>query len=98
MSSCEKINNRITVGLITIGVFVILLGPRTEAQKREERKPQTISTIAFISSRYDPALKPPAWLLAAEIYLMNGDGTNVRRLRTTRPERASLRCLLTASG
>ena len=77
----REINNRITVGLITIGVFIMgLLGPRAEAQKLEERKPQTISTIAFISSRYDPALKPPAWLLAAEIYLMNGDGTNVRRI------------------
>jgi len=81
MSTCEKIKNRITVGLIIIGVFITgLLAPRTEAQKREEKKPQTIPTIAFISSRYNPALKPPAWLLAAEIYLMNGDGTNVRRI------------------
>jgi TolB protein len=81
MSTCEKIKNRITFGLIIIGVFVTgLLAPRTEAQRREEKKPQTIPTIALISSRYDPALKPPAWLLAAEIYLMNGDGTNVRRL------------------
>jgi TolB protein len=81
MSTCEKIKNRITFGLIIIGVFITgLLAPRTEAQKREEKKPQTIPTIALISSRYDPALKSPAWLLAAEIYLMNGDGTNVRRI------------------
>ena len=81
MSTCEKIKNRIAVGLIIIVVFIPgLLGPRTEAQKREEKKPQTIPTIAFISSRYDPALKSPAWLRAAEIYLMNGDGTNVRRI------------------
>src|SRR5215204_339961 len=81
MSTCEIIKNRITVGLIIIGVFISgLLAPRTEAQKREHKKSETISTIAFISSSYDPALKPPVWLLAAEIYLMNGDGTNVRRI------------------
>jgi TolB protein len=81
MSTCEKIKNQIAVGLITIGVFIAgLLAPRTEAQKREEKRPPIISTIAFISSRYDPGLKPPAWLLAAEIYLMNGDGTNVRQI------------------
>src|SRR5687767_8326855 len=81
MSTCEKTKNRMTVGLIIIGVFITgLLGPRTEAQKREEKKSQTIPTIAFISSRYDPVLKSPAWLLAAEIYLMNGDGTNVRQI------------------
>jgi TolB protein len=80
MSTCEKIKNRITVGLIIIGVFITGLLAPTEAQKREEKESQTIPTIAFISSRYDPALNPPAWLLAAEIYLMNGDGTNVRRI------------------
>jgi TolB protein len=81
MRTCEKIKNRTTVGLIIIGVFITgLLALRTEAQKREENRPQPISTVAFISSRYDPALKSPAWLLAAEIYLMNGDGTNVRRI------------------
>ena len=81
MITCEKMKNLITVGLIIIGVFITgLLGLRTEAQKQEEKKSQTISTIAFISSRYDPALIPPAWLFAAEIYLMNGDGTNVRRI------------------
>ncbi|MDQ3489931.1 MAG: hypothetical protein M3449_02540, partial [Acidobacteriota bacterium] len=81
MYTCEKIENRIIVGSIIIGVFITgLLGLPTEAQKREEKKSETIPTIAFISSRYDPALMPPAWLLAAEIYLMNPDGTNVRRI------------------
>jgi TolB protein len=81
MSTRENIKNRITIGLTIIGVFITgLLAPRTEAQKPEEKKPQTIPTIAFISSRYDPALKPSAWLLGAEIYLMNGDGTNARRI------------------
>lgn len=81
MGTCKKSKNRIAVGLVFIGVFIAgILEPRTEAQKGEEKKSQTISTIAFISSRYDPALKSPAWLLTAEIYLMNGDGTNVRRI------------------
>jgi Tol biopolymer transport system component len=35
------------------------------------------STIAFVSTRDDPAANP---LLAAEIYLMNADGTNPRRI------------------
>jgi Tol biopolymer transport system component len=81
MSTCEKIKNRITVGLITIGVFVTgVLAPHTGALKQKEETPQIISTIAFISSRYEPALKAPEWLRSAEIYLMNGDGTNVRRI------------------
>ena len=81
MSACGKIKNRITVGLIIIGVFITgLLGSPTEAQKREEEKLRTTPTIAFISSRYDPALISPAWLFTAEIYLMNADGTNVRRI------------------
>ncbi len=68
MITCEKIKNRITVGLLIIGVFITgLLGLHTEAQKREEKKSEAIPTIAFISSRFDPALKPPAWLRAAEI-------------------------------
>ena len=81
MSTYEKIKNRITGGLLILGVFITgLLGVRTEAQKREEKRSEAVPTIAFISSRYDPALMPPAWLLSAEIYLMNPDGTNVRRI------------------
>jgi TolB protein len=36
------------------------------------------STIAFVSTRDNPALTPP--IKAAEIYLMSADGTNPRRL------------------
>ncbi len=76
-----KFRDRIAIGLIAIGVFITgQFGPSTPAQKRNQEMPQTASTIAFISSRYDPALKPLPWLLAGEIYLMNGDGTNVRRI------------------
>jgi Tol biopolymer transport system component len=81
MRTCKTINNRINVALIIVGILMNgLLEPRTKAQKGEEKRSETVSTIAFISNRYDPALKSPAWLLAAEIYLMNGDGTNVRRI------------------
>src|SRR5688500_7825370 len=81
MRTGETIENRVTIGLFIVGVFITgLLGPHTEAQKQEEQKSGTIPTIAFISSQFDPVLIPPAWLLAAEIYLMNGDGTHVRRI------------------
>ena len=35
------------------------------------------STVAFVSTQHDPLTDP---LLAAEIYLMDGDGTDVRRI------------------
>src|SRR5215203_2468731 len=76
-----SVKNQFTVGLLIMGiVFCGPVGSRTEAQKRDETKPQSVSTIAFISSRHDPALISPAWLLSAEIYLMNGDGSNARRI------------------
>jgi Tol biopolymer transport system component len=37
-----------------------------------------VSTIAFVSTRDNPAFTPPA--NAAEIYLMDGDGTDPQRL------------------
>ena len=81
MSARGKIQNRITVGLIIIGFFITgLLESPTQAQKREKEKLSPMPSVAFISSRYDPALVPPAWLFAAEIYLMNADGTNVQRI------------------
>jgi TolB protein len=81
MGACGKIKNLITVGLIIIGFLITeFLESPTAAQKREEEKLRITPTFAFISSRYDSALMSPAWLLAAEIYLMNADGTNVRRI------------------
>lgn len=38
------------------------------------------STIAFVSTRHDPTADLQRVLLASEIYLMNEDGTNPRRL------------------
>lgn len=50
-------------------------GTRAQAQGGEEQQVPR-STIVFASTRDDPT----GTLLAAEIYLMNGDGTNPRRL------------------
>jgi TolB protein len=52
--------------------------PGTPAQTRSgEEQAELLSTIVFVSTRDDPTGNP---LLAAEIYLMNGDGTNPRRV------------------
>jgi hypothetical protein len=52
-----------------------------------------ISTIAFTSTRDNPTLFGPA----LEIYLMDADGTNVRRLtERTRPVRPLRPCPRTA--
>jgi Tol biopolymer transport system component len=62
----------------------ILLGTLADSQGRREPKNEMVSTIAFVSTRHDPAADPAidsqrAWL-AAEIYLMDGDGTHPRRV------------------
>jgi hypothetical protein len=81
MSTGETIKNRIAVGLTIIGVFIKgLLAPRTEAQKREEKRPADDTDHCFHKQPLRPRAQPPAWLLAAEIYLMHGDGTNARRI------------------
>jgi TolB protein len=69
-------NRRGEIALLS-GVLVSgLLGARVQTARRP--------TIAFVSTRHDstvdPAVDPQRALLAAEIYLMNGDGTNPRRL------------------
>ena len=54
----------------------LLLGARAQSPLR--------STIAFVSTRHDSTtdttIDPQRALLTAEIYVMNGDGTNPRRL------------------
>jgi hypothetical protein len=53
--------------------------PSTRAQTQSgEERAELRSTIAFVSTRDDPTTSSP-WL-ASEIYLMNGDGTNPRRV------------------
>ena len=61
-----------------------LFGAWARTQQRREEQSGLHSTIAFVSTRHDPAADPAvdpqrAWL-AAEIYLMDGDGTNPRRI------------------
>jgi len=55
-----------------------------QTQKQSETRPVPGSTIAFVSTRHEPTLDtaadPVRAFLAAEIYLMNGDGTNLRRI------------------
>ena len=81
----KRNKNRKTPILITFmavcGWWVIVLGNRAPAQKPNEKKEEMVSTIAFVSTRHLPAGDPLLGLaLGSEIYLMNGDGTNVRRL------------------
>lgn len=71
--------------LMLIGVSAAaVLGSRAETPNRGEKQTGLRSTIAFVSTRHDPGTDPAvdpmrAWL-AAEIYLIDGDGTNPRRL------------------
>src|SRR6266498_4401891 len=71
---------------VVIGVLAAaLLGTWAQPQNKQG---VLRSTIAFVSTRHDPAADPAvdaqrAWL-AAEIYLMDGDGTNPRRLTENR--------------
>ncbi len=62
---------------------VTLLASAVEGQPAVQGADQgefeLVSTIAFTSTRDNPAIDPR---VAAEIYLMNGDGTNSRRLTT----------------
>src|SRR5947207_15125288 len=58
---------------------VTLLGVWAQAKNNGEKQSGLRSTIAFVSTRHDPEADPAvdpmrAWL-AAEIYLMDGDGT-----------------------
>jgi TolB protein len=84
-------NRRDPTAQVTLAAAVIigasgvgLLGARAEPRKRGETQAALRSTIAFVSTRHDsavdPTVDPQRALLAAEIYMMNGDGTNPRRL------------------
>jgi len=85
MSLRKKIKKATLAGSMLIGVSgAALLGAWAQTQDRGEKQAVLRSTIAFVSTRHEPAADPAvdaqrAWL-AAEIYLMDGDGTNPRRL------------------
>ncbi|MDP9206630.1 MAG: hypothetical protein M3P12_14470 [Gemmatimonadota bacterium] len=70
----------VIIGALGAGLF----GACAHTWNRGDMQAAMRSTIAFVSTRHDPAadptVNPQRALLAAEIYLVNGDGTNPRRL------------------
>ncbi len=67
----KSIQNVVLTALIIIGVSVaVFVGARAQVREQQEKKTVMTSTIAFVSTRHDPA----ANLFASQIYLMNGDG------------------------
>jgi len=85
MSTRKKVEKGALAASMLIAVSgAALLGAWAQAQSRTGKQEVLRSTIAFVSTRHDPAADPAvdaqrAWL-AAEIYLMDGDGTNPRRV------------------
>ncbi len=85
MNRRKEIEKAALVALVIIGVSgAALLVAWAQPRNRGQKEAALRSTIAFVSTRHDPAADPAvdpmrAWL-AAEIYLMDGDGTNLRRL------------------
>ena len=84
MSTRKKVEKAALAASMLIAVWgAALLAVR--AQKNQGEKQSGLrSTIAFVSTRHDPAADPAvdaqrAWR-AAEIYLMDGDGSNPRRV------------------
>jgi TolB protein len=81
----KRIGRTALVGSVVIGVSgAVLLATWAQIQRGSEKRTVRRSTIAFVSTRHDPAADPAvdsqrAWL-AAEIYLMDGDGTRPRRV------------------
>ena len=85
MSSREEIGKPTLAAWAIIGLSGAgLLGACAQTSNRGETQPRQRSTIAFVSTRHDSTadhtVDPQRDLLAAEIYLMNSDGTNPRRL------------------
>jgi TolB protein len=81
----KEIEKAALAASVVIGVSgAALLGASAPTQNRGEKQAVLRSTIAFVSTRHEPAADPAvdsqrAWL-ATEIYLMDEDGTNPRRL------------------
>jgi TolB protein len=75
-NSCAKAAT-IAAPVMFLIVWLFALGVRAEGQKGGAGQFTLRSTIAFVSTRDDTTGNP---LLAAEIYLMDGDGTHARRI------------------
>ena len=85
MNRRQEIEKAALAASVIIGVSGAgLLGACAQTRNRGEMQPVPGSTIAFVSTRHDaaadPTVNPQRALLAAEIYLMNGHGTNPRRM------------------
>ncbi len=77
MMKFRKIKNVVLIALLIVGVLsAVFVGVRAQVRQQQEKKTVMTSTIAFVSTRHDPT----ANLFASQIYLMNGDGTNARRI------------------
>src|SRR5437773_5515171 len=85
MNTLEKIKKAAVAASMAIAVSgAALLGAWAQTRNDSDKHSGLRSTIAFVSSRHDPEADPAvdpqrAWL-ATEIYLMDEDGTNLRRL------------------
>lgn len=67
------------IGFVASAVMLVDAGQGQPAvQKAAQDKFELVSTIAFSSTRDDPTRVPP--ILGAEIYLIDPDGSNPRRL------------------
>ena len=85
MNRCRRLWKAMLAASVVIGVSGAgLLGACAQNRNRVADQSTLRSTIAFVSTRHDPAADPAVdierALLATEIYLMNADGTNPRRL------------------
>src|SRR5437867_5831946 len=85
MKRRAEIERVVLAGWMIVGVSGAgLLGACAQTSNPGEIRPTLRSTIAFVSNRHDstadPTVNPQRALLAADIYLINGDGSNPRRL------------------
>lgn len=82
MTTRSKVNWTTLTGPLGACVScMILVATPAQTQNRGQKQREMVSTIAFVSTRDRPSNNPALGLaLDTEIYLMDGDGMNVRRL------------------
>lgn len=85
MNRCRRMAKTVLAASVVVGVSGAgLLGACAQTRNPGAGQPTLRSTIVFVSTRHDPAADPAVntrrALLATEIYLMDADGTNPRRL------------------
>jgi TolB protein len=80
----KEIEKAALLASVILGVSGAALLGAWAQPRNHENQAALRSTIAFVSTRHapaaDPAVDPMRTWLAAEIYLMDGDGTNPRRV------------------